>query len=165
MVIDESRYTDAQLAPMKNLAACMMRLGHAKTDEAVIRLVDQLHQWIGSDTELSRTFALWIGEVISQQSGHTLPLTEADDLGSLKMTLAQRFDEWAHEHEDRGMRKGMEKGVREGRAQVLCTLLTQRFGPLPPEVQLRIDTASAQQIDVWVKRFVAADSLKEVFRH
>lgn len=180
LVIEENRYTDAELAPMKNLAACMMRLGHVNTQDALIQLVEQLHQWIGSDSELSRTFALWIRGVISQQIGHTLPLTEANDLGSLKMSIGQRFEQWAHEHEDRGMRKGIEqglqkgleqgleqgfeRGVREGRAQALCSVLGMRFGRLPPEIQLRIDTASAQQIDVWFERFLAADSLKEIFR-
>jgi predicted transposase YdaD len=167
LVIDEGRFSEAELAPMKNLAACMMRLGHAKTDDAVIALVDQLHKWIGSDTELSRTFALWIRAVLSQQSGHTLSLSEADDLESLKMSLAQRFDEWAHEHEDRGMRKGieqgMEQGVQKGEARVLRMLLTQRFGPLPPDLEQRIDAAPAEQINIWVNRFLGADRLKDVF--
>jgi hypothetical protein len=163
LLIDEGRYSEAELAPMKNLAACMMRLGHARNDEAVIALVDQLHQWIGGDSELSRTFALWIRAVLSQQSGHTLPLSEADDLESLKMSLAQRFDEWAHEHEERGMRKGLEQGVQKGEAHVLCKLLTQRFGPLPPDLAARIETAPAEQIDIWVNRFLGADSLRDIF--
>lgn len=68
------------------------------------------------------------------------------------MTLAERFDQWAQQHEQRG------------EALVLQKLLTKRFGVLPTHVLAEIAAASARQIDVWVDRVLDAVSLEEVFR-
>lgn len=76
------------------------------------------------------------------------------------MTLADRFDQWAQQYEQKGMQAGIEKGE----ALVLQKLLTKRFGPLPADRSAQIGAASAAQIDVWVDRVLDAQSLDEVFR-
>ncbi|MGB4466518.1 MAG: DUF4351 domain-containing protein, partial [Azovibrio sp.] len=68
------------------------------------------------------------------------------------MTLAERFDTWARQHE------------QKGEALVLQKLLTQRFGVLPADAVGKIAAASAEQIDTWVERVLDATSLEEVFR-
>ena len=71
------------------------------------------------------------------------------------MTLAERFDTWALQYEQRG--------VEKGEALALQKLLTKRFGTLPPEVVGQISVASVQQIDTWIDRVLDAESLDAVF--
>ena len=109
--------------------------------------------------ELKRILAIWIRGVVLRRSKGTLLLPKVQDLKELKMTLAERFDTWALQYEQRGVEKGIEKGE----ALVLQKLLTKRFGPLPPEVVGQISVASVQQIDTWVDRVLDAESLDAVF--
>ena len=118
--------------------------------------------------ELKRTFAIWIRALLLSQSRHTLALPKVRDLNELKMTLAERFNQWAQKYEqigiERGIEKGIEQGIEKGEALVLQRLLTKRFGTLPGELVVTISTAPAAQIDVWVDRVIDAASLEEVFR-
>jgi hypothetical protein len=87
-------------------------------------------------------------------------LPKIRDLTELKMTLAEKFDQWAEEY----MRQGMEKGVGQGEALLLQRQLTRRFGPLPAAVIARIAAASVPEIETWGDRVLDAASLDEVFR-
>ena len=75
------------------------------------------------------------------------------------MTLAERFDLWALQHEQRGVEKGIEKGE----ALLLQRLLARRFGQLPPDLIQRISQATAAEIELWGDRVLDAGSLDEVF--
>ncbi len=72
------------------------------------------------------------------------------------MSLAERFDEWAKEHEL--------KGIEKGEALLLQRLLVRRFGALPNEVVNQIATAASGQIETWGDRVLDAATLDEVFR-
>lgn len=148
----ESQYIEADLADLKNLVAAVIRFEHSENEGALLRLIDLLNDWLDGNPELKRTFAIWIRAVLLRQSKHTLALPKVQDLKELKMTLAERFDLWAQQHEQRG------------EALVLQKLLTKRFGTLPAEVLGKISSASAEQIDTWVDRVLDAASLEEVFR-
>lgn len=152
LLIDESQYTEADLADLKNLVAAVIRFEHPENEGALLRLLDLLNDWLDGNPELKRTFAIWIRAVLLRQSKHTLALPKVQDLKELKMTLAERFDLWAQQYEQRG------------EALVLQKLLTKRFGTLPAEVLGKISSASAEQIDTWVDRVLDAASLEEVFR-
>ena len=76
------------------------------------------------------------------------------------MTLAERFETWAEEFEQRGM----EKGIIKGETLLLQRLLTKRFGPLPDVVVNQISQASVAQIDAWADRVLDAQSLDDVLR-
>ena len=72
------------------------------------------------------------------------------------MTLAEKFDQWAKEYK--------QEGRQEGETLLLQRLLTRRFGPLPPEVLVRIAAATEADITRWADRVLDADFLEEVFR-
>jgi hypothetical protein len=76
------------------------------------------------------------------------------------MTLAERFDTWAQQHEQ----KGLAKGIAKGEALLLQRLLVRRFGALPSEVVGQIAAANAAQLELWGDRVLDAASLEEVFR-
>jgi hypothetical protein len=156
LLIEENQYAEADLADLKNLVAAIIRFEHPENEEALLRLIDLLNEWLAGNPELKRTFAIWIRALLLRQSKHTWVLPKVHDLKELKMTLAERFDTWARQHE--------QKGLEKGEALVLQKLLTQRFGVLPADAVGKIAAASAEQIDTWVDRVLDAASLEEVFR-
>ena len=158
-LIDENNYSEADLAPLKNLVAAVMRFEHPESDQSLINLIDQLNDWLDGQPELKRTFAIWIRAVLLRQSKNTLVLPKINDLKELKMTLAERFDEWAKAHEQ----KGLEKGVEKGEALLLQRLLVRRFGALPSDVLAKISTANTSQLERWADRVLDAAVLDEVF--
>jgi len=160
LLIDENRYGEEELAAMRNLVAAIIRFEHPANDQALLGLIDLLNDWLDGRPELKRTFAIWIRAVLLRRSKHTLVLPKIRDLTELKMTLAEKFDQWAEEY----MRQGMEKGVGQGEALLLQRQLTRRFGPLPSSVVARIGAASVPEIETWGDRVLDATSLDEVFR-
>lgn len=67
------------------------------------------------------------------------------------MKRAERFVQWAGQHE------------QEGEAPLLRRLLTRRFGPLPAAVTARIASASAAGLETGADRLLDAASLDAVF--
>ena len=113
---------------------------------------DLLNDWLAGRPELKRTFALWIRALLLRRSKNTLVLPKVRDLTELKMTLAEKFDQWAEDYK------------REGETLLLQRQLARRFGPLPTAVVARIATATVEEIDAWGDRVLDAKSLDEVFR-
>jgi len=82
------------------------------------------------------------------------------DLKELKMTLAERFDTWAQQHQQ----KGEEKGIEKGGGLLLQRQLVRRFGALPSEITAQIAAATSVQLELWADRVLDAASLEEIFR-
>ena len=82
------------------------------------------------------------------------------DLKELKMTLAERFDTWAQQHEQ----KGLAKGIAKGEALLLQRLLVRRCGAPPSGAVGQRAAANAAQLELWGDRVLDAASLEEVFR-
>ena len=80
------------------------------------------------------------------------------------MTLAERLDQWAQQHEQKGIERGIEKGIEKGEALLLQRQLVRRFGSLSPEHTALIAEASAPQLELWGDRVLDAASLEEIFR-
>ena len=163
LLIDENRYTEAELAELKNLVAAIIRVEHPESEQALLQLIDLLNEWLEGKPELKRTFAIWIRAVLLRQSKHTLALPKVRDLKELKMTLAERFDQWAQQYEQRGKQVGWQEGRQAGEALLLLRLLTRRFGPLPADYTARIQAASSGQLEQWSDQVLDARTLAEVF--
>jgi hypothetical protein len=163
LLIDESQYTETDLAGLKNLVAAVIRFEHSENQVALIDLVGQLSEWLEDNLELKRIFAIWIRAVLLRQSKNSLVLPKVRDLKELKMTLSERFDLWAHQHEVKGKDEGRQEGRQEGQSLLLQRLLVRRFGALPSEVVARIGSASAEQLERWGDRVLDATSLEAVF--
>lgn len=160
LLIEENRYTDADLAGLKNLVAAIIRFERPESEQALLGLVDTLNEWLSESPELKRTFAIWIRAVVLRQSHNTLALPKVRDLKELKMSLAERFDQWAHAHQQRGHQEGRQ----QGESLLLQRQLTRRFGALPSERLAQIAAATTAQLELWGDRVLDAASLDAVFR-
>nr|VFK41055.1 MAG: Predicted transposase YdaD [Candidatus Kentron sp. SD]VFK46814.1 MAG: Predicted transposase YdaD [Candidatus Kentron sp. SD] len=64
---------------------------------------------------------------------------------------------------EKGIEKGIEKGMEKGEAMFLARQLGQKFGTLPPTVEQRIGRARSEELAMWGKRVLSAESLDEIF--
>lgn len=159
LLIAENAYRNADLAPMKNLMAAVIRFERPHDAQSLLDLIDELQDWLQKKPELKRLFAIWIRAVLLRRGKHHLVLPKVNDLKELKMGLAERLDTWEREFEERGLQKGLQKGE----ALALQRLLAKRFGILPPEITAKIAAASADQIEIWLDRLLEAESLESLF--
>ena len=67
------------------------------------------------------------------------------------------------EGREQGREQGRKEGMEEGRRDVLCELLTLRFGKLPPAARKRIERADTEVLERWTARVLTAASLSDVF--
>ena len=58
--------------------------------------------------------------------------------------------------------EGWQQGKIEGKAALLQQLLTKRFGPLSKQTQLRLTSASLEQLELWADRILDAPTLSSV---
>ena len=58
--------------------------------------------------------------------------------------------------------KGMEKGMEKGRRATLRELLEERFGPLSPKLEDRLERLSLDQVISLTRAVIHAQSLKEL---
>lgn len=63
-----------------------------------------------------------------------------------------------------GLLEGQQKGRQEGHRHALALLLSERFGTIDAAIENRLDTADLDQLGQWVKNFVHASSIDDVFR-
>ncbi len=128
-----------------------------------MQLLDLLNDWLADNPELRRTFAIWIRAVVLRQNRHELALPKVRDLKELKMTLAERFDLWARQHEEKGMLKGREEGREEGVAGILALQIAHRFGDLPEWAGTRLSQASEAELKRWALRIFDAQRIEDIF--
>jgi predicted transposase/invertase (TIGR01784 family) len=62
-----------------------------------------------------------------------------------------------------GEAKGKAEGEAKGQRQVFERLLQRRFGPLSEETQTRLTSATPEQLELWVERFLDAQHVEDVF--
>ncbi len=81
--------------------------------------------------------------------------------------IADEAPTWTEMWEQQGLEKGLEKGLvrgrREGESTMLLCQLERRFGPLDEHTRQRVQSADAERLLEWGKRFVDATALQDVF--
>lgn len=76
----------------------------------------------------------------------------------------QGFEQGYRQGVEQEYRQGVEQGVEQAIRHVLLRLLQQRFGAeVDQRIEKRIDTASREQLEVWVMRVLSAPDLADVF--
>jgi flagellar biosynthesis/type III secretory pathway protein FliH len=88
---------------------------------------------------------------------------ERERVETMGMTVAEQ---WKAEGEAKGKAEGEAKGKAEGRAEaareMLETVLTERFGPLPAAIQAALAGADAAAMKEWLRRALTAPTLEAV---
>ena len=65
---------------------------------------------------------------------------------------------------ERGIQQGIKKGRNEGETHLLRILLQQKFGPLSPYMEERLQTATQPELDRLATRILTATTIDEVMQ-
>ena len=65
LLIDEGRYAESELAPLRNLAAALFRMENSRTPQDVERVLQALIEWLAApeQSSLRRSFTVWLKRV------------------------------------------------------------------------------------------------------
>jgi hypothetical protein len=163
---DLSSQTDAALRSRPQMTAggrvAILSLKHGRDPIAVrIRVLspdgrspaarDVLASVLRYILETSRAEPATLRELLARQVGREA----AEEI----MTTAELL---RREGEARGEARGEAKGELRGKRGALLLLLRQRFGGLPAAAVASIDSAGADELDVWFTRVLTAPSLDAV---
>ena len=90
--------------------------------------------------------------------------TRADVIDRLGRWASMTADErLIQQGEARGLQQGREQGFRQGEKAALLRMLRNRFGnQVDNTVEQRVEAASAEEVGVWMDRFMAAATLAEL---
>jgi hypothetical protein len=156
LLIDEGRYQDSELAPLRNLVAALFRLEHNGNPADIHNVLSSLLEWLKSPEQagLRRAFAVWINRVILGRLPGG-PAAGVEDLQTMSTLFETRFRGWAEDFERRC--------VKSGEVQLLERQLRKRFGELPGWVSQRLHDARPEQLERWSEQLLDADNLNAVF--
>jgi hypothetical protein len=170
LLIDEQRYSEAELPPDPNLASAIIRLEQAGTHGEALRIVQLLNRWLTDPEQqgLRKDFANWMRWVLlpgrAPQLADELPGVQ--DLIDMEAILQQtrRWDlPLIEQGRAQGLEQGLERGRAEGEARTLRRQLSMKFGNLPSTMDERISVATTKQLETWLDRVLTAESLAAVF--
>ncbi len=158
--IDIGRYTERQLAPLRNLVAALFRLENSRTPADVQRVLAVLVTWLRNPAQesLRRAFTVWLRRVLLPARLPTVSIPEVQELVEVQTMLAERVIEWTQQWKEEGLREGRQEGRQEGLAAERALLLRQarrRFGEacaevLVPLLDTRTDTGELADIGEWI---------------
>ena len=172
LVIDEGRYSESELKPLRNLVAALFRLENSRSYAEVLAVVRSLLEWLThpEQNSLRRAFVVWINRVILSRTPG-VAVERVEDLEAMGTLLETRMKQWEEEWlrqgleqgREQGREEGREEGVREGEARMLHRQLRQRFGELPSWVTARLRDAEPEQLERWAERLLEVESLESLF--
>src|SRR5690554_5061083 len=174
-LVDEARLKLHPLDSVRNFSEALFRLERGRTVDDLRRVLQALDKVMRTPElqSLRRAFGVWVRILLRRKAPRSSisEIERINDIMEADSMLAERIEGWFDEAEQRGLQKGLEKGRQEGRQEGLQTgeamalrrLLDKRFGPLPANVDSRIDEASQEQVEAWLDKIIDAPSLDDVF--
>jgi hypothetical protein len=168
-LLDEGRFTEDDLAPLRNLAAALFRLENSRTPADVQRVLRALIEWLEAPEQrhLRRAFTVWLKRVFLPGRVPGMVFDELQDLQEVDAMLAERVKEWAEEWKRQGLQEGiqegLQQGLQQGEAAIVLRLLERRFGALDETVRQRIQAADAETLLLWGERVLTVQVLADVF--
>ena len=157
LLLDEGRYGNTELAPLRNLVAALFRLENSRTPTDVSLVLENLIAWLAAPEQVSirRAFTVWLKRVFLPGRLSGVEIEEIQDIQEVRSMLAERVKEWTREWENHGWQKG--------RAALLLKLIERKFGAVDETLRRRVAAASSEQLERWGERILTAASLEEMF--
>jgi hypothetical protein len=161
ILVDEERHMPPE--GLNNLLAHLMRFAHAQDPARRLYHLEEAGKLVQNNLNLSGHIHAWLQALWVQKGLNAADLPTEAPPGDFIMAFKFGFEKWAEGMQSTWLRQGIEQGIEQGSAKVLQTLLTQRFGPLPVDLQAKLQQATSDQLDLWVARVLAAPTLIDVF--
>jgi hypothetical protein len=95
------------------------------------------------------------------------PAQQTSDDQEFLMNTQEIVETWRREAIQegvkQGLQQGLEQGLEQGERKLLLRQLRQRFGAeVDGEIERRVVTAPAEQVEVWAERVLSATTLTEL---
>jgi predicted outer membrane protein len=145
--------TDEQVARADPELAVLSAMAHGKDsdpDKALQIATAAMAASVGLDAERS---TLYFDLVLASLSEAARKALQAMDPAKY---------EYQSEFAKRYLSQGRAEGEAKGRAELLLKLLTLRFGPLPEAAQVRVQTATGEELELFAERVLSAQTLDQV---
>lgn len=162
LLVDERKLLEGAQLPDCNLAALMLRLARSRDVEQWRDLLHTLIEVVRGPghEELNRSLTAWLQYVARGDDSPARELPQVKSLQELDMMIAEKPGIWAQHWR----REGQAEGRVEGQADLLLRQLQRRFGPVSEEIEQRVRTANAEQLEAWSLDILDAATLDDVFR-
>jgi len=166
LLLDEGRYADSELAPLRNVAAALFRLENSRTPQDIERVLGALVDWLQAPQQASlrRAFTVWLKRVLLPGRMSGVDFSNLNELQEVKSMLAERVIEWTETWKEQGLEEGRRQGIVKGEAALLQRLLERRFGPLDEAQRQRLQAADADTLLAWGDRLLTATSAEDVLQ-
>jgi hypothetical protein len=184
-IIDELRFSDADLAKRDGLVPLLFRLESSPDPQQVVVLTDALLAWFGENAAFSSLRTVFVELLRSAMEPVAAGSRVPEELLEVRNLLAERAKQWKQQWLQEGRQEGealaaaraetlrqqalqegrMEgrvEGRKEGEAAFLLRLIEHRFGPLPGWARERIATADTITLEAWGLRVLKAESIDDV---
>jgi flagellar biosynthesis/type III secretory pathway protein FliH len=95
------------------------------------------------------------------------PAQQTSDDQEFLMNTQEIVETWRREAIQegvkQGLQQGLEQGLEQGERKLLLRQLRRRFGAeVDGEIERRVVTAPAEQVEVWAERVLSATTLTEL---
>jgi hypothetical protein len=109
--LEESRYDEAQLAGLNNVAAALSRLENSREPHDMERVLGSLVQWLAAEeqTALRRAFVVWLKRVLLPARVPGAEIPNVVELQEMRAMLAERVKTWTEQWKQRGLQQGLER--------------------------------------------------------
>ena len=159
-LLDEGRFSDSELAPLRNLSAALFRLENSRSPQDVEHVLAALADWLKAPEQASlrRAFTVWLKRVFLPGRMPRVEFANLNELHEVRSMLAERVVEWTEEWK----RQGLEEGLQQGEATMLWRQMELRFGPLDERLRARVQAADAETLLRWGERILTAATAEDV---
>jgi hypothetical protein len=178
VVLDASHYPIEELRPVETMVSGVFLMEQAESLQDLEEVLDELEGLL-DDPELEEDIALLVSSVAGKLAGANREVPRIRTFGEAKNMLLERAERWSKEWKAEGLKEGRkegrqegrqegrkegrEEGVRKGKADLLKTLASHRFGDLPPSAVRRFNHADATTLERWSRQLLDAKRLEDVF--
>lgn len=166
-LIDEARLKLHPTGSVRTAVEALFRLEHGRTPADLRRVIQALDALLHDPAQaaMRRTFTVWIKSLLRRKAGsHSIQdIDRINDILEADTMLAERIETWFEEATRKGLQKGVQQGRMEGETRLLAKQLERRFGSLPQAVLDRLAAASEAQLEAWGEAVLSAPSLDAVF--
>ena len=169
-VIDVGRYTESELAPLRNLAAALFRLENSRTPADVQQVLASLVAWLRDPAHesLRRAFTVWLRRVLLPARLPAVAIPEVQELVEVQTMLAERVIEWTQQWKEEGLREGRREGLAAERT-LLIRQVRKCFGEacaaaLAPLLETREESNELADIGEWIVTCDSSETLLDRVR-
>jgi len=142
----------------------------------MLRVIARLVDWLKDPEQqyLQQGVLEWLrrrGPRLDSQ----VPWQEIHNLREAHSMLEDRVRVWKAQFRREGLAEGRQEGIKQGLEQgleqgsttearnILLRQLRRRFGEVPTEIEIRLNSASREQLEDWIDRVYEVETVEAVF--